>query len=117
MSTSEKVTRRGWVKSIVLSIAGFVVGISGGYYLGVKSEEKSGIDVPDTADNMGLCICPECPTFKGSPLSGGFFCAKGATEEAIKKLGCICGKCPITAKYGLRTGYFCFKGKSKDVPQ
>ncbi len=113
---SESMSRRSWAKSIVLTVIGLVVGIGGGYYLG-KSEEKKGIDVPDTSENTKLCICPDCPTFKGSPLTGGFFCGLGRSKDPIRTLGCICGKCPITAKYGLKTGYFCFKGKSKDVPQ
>ena len=104
------------MKAAVMSVVGFFLGMGGGYYLG-KSEEKHGIEVPDTPDNMKLCICPECPTFKGSPLTGGFFCSGGKAKEPVRTLGCICSKCPITAKYGLKTGYFCFKGKSKDVQQ
>jgi len=116
MATSDKPSRRTWLKSAVMTVVGLVVGLGGGYYLG-KSEEKRGIDVPDTEENMKLCICPDCPTYKGSPLTGGFYCGKGKTKDVIKTLGCICGKCPLKGKYGLRTGYFCFKGKSAEVPQ
>jgi len=116
MATPEKTTRRGWLKSMFAAVAGFVVGIGGGYFY-AKSQEKRGIDVPDTEENMKLCICPTCPTFKGSPLTGGFFCAKGKAKEPIRTLGCVCPQCPIFAKYSLKTGYFCFKGMSKDVPQ
>ncbi|MBC7130686.1 DUF2769 domain-containing protein [Candidatus Bathyarchaeota archaeon] len=63
--------------------------------------------VPDTEENMKQCICMDCPTFKGTPLTGGFFCAKGKAKEEAKKAGCICGKCPIYDKYMLQGGYFC----------
>jgi hypothetical protein len=69
--------------------------------------------VPDTIDNMRLCLCGTCPTFKKSPLTVGFFCAKGKAKEEVKKSGCVCGGCPIFSKYGLKDGYFCFSGKSQ----
>ncbi len=65
--------------------------------------------VPDTMENMKMCICGTCPTFKQSPLTGGFFCAKGKAKEKVKQVGCVCGKCPIFTKYGLKGGYFCAK--------
>ena len=109
-------TRRGWLRSVVLGFAGFVAGMGGGYFL-AKSQEKHGIEVPDTEENMKMCICPTCPTYKGSNLTGGLYCAKGKAATPITTLGCVCPKCPVFAKYGLKTGYFCFKGKSLDVPQ
>lgn len=63
--------------------------------------------VPDTKENMLKCICANCPTFKQSPLSGGFFCAKGKAEEKVRQVGCFCGRCPIFAEYKLKGGYFC----------
>ena len=65
--------------------------------------------VSDTIENLKLCICGKCPTFKQSPLSGGFFCAKGKAKEKAKQAGCICGKCALFAKYSLKNGYFCIK--------
>ena len=76
-----------------------------------------GVSVPDTEENMKMCICGKCPTFKGSPLSGGFFCAKGKAKETVKQSGCLCGSCPVFGKYGLKTGYFCVNGKSADMRQ
>jgi len=74
-----------------------------------------GNTVPDTEENIKMCRCPECPTFKGSPLSGGFFCAKGKAKENVRQLGCLCGSCPVFIKYGLKTTYFCVNGKSADL--
>lgn len=74
-----------------------------------------GIIVPNTPENMKLCICGTCPTFKGSALSGGFFCSMGKAKEKVKQAGCVCGKCPVTAKYGLKWGYYCLNGKSADA--
>ncbi|MEJ2240847.1 MAG: DUF2769 domain-containing protein [Candidatus Bathyarchaeota archaeon] len=71
--------------------------------------------VPDTEENMNMCRCLGCPTFKGSPLSGGFFCAKGKAKEKVKKANCLCPSCSIFKKYGLKTGYFCINGKSADM--
>jgi hypothetical protein len=73
-----------------------------------------GVSVPDTEENMKMCIWGTCPTFKGSPLSGGFFCAKGKAKETVKQAGCVCATCPVFSKYGLKSGYFCVSGKSAD---
>jgi hypothetical protein len=74
-----------------------------------------GIPVPNTPENMKLCICGICPTFKSSPLSGGFFCSLGKAKESVKQAGCVCGKCPVTAKYRLKGGYWCVNGRSADA--
>jgi hypothetical protein len=71
--------------------------------------------VPDTTDNMKQCICGKCPSFKQSPLSEGFFCAKGEAKEKVKQVGCVCGSCALFSKYKLGTGYFCIKAKSADI--
>jgi len=65
--------------------------------------------VPDTKENMMKCICGTCPTFKQSPLSRGFFCAKGKAKEKVKQVGCVCGGCPLFAEFKLKGGYFCLK--------
>jgi hypothetical protein len=49
----------------------------------IIGDVKMGVSVPDTEENMKMCKCPGCPTFKGSPLSGGFFCAKGKAKETL----------------------------------
>ena len=74
-----------------------------------------GVMVPDSVENTKLCICPGCPTFKGSKLSGIPFCAKGKAKETVKQQGCICPQCPVTAKYGLKEQYYCDRGKSADL--
>ena len=79
------------------------------------SDAQMGINVPDMEENIKMCRCPECPTFKGSPLSDGFFCAKGKAKENVRQLGCLCGSCPVFIKYGLKTTYFCVNGKSADL--
>jgi len=71
-----------------------------------------GIVIPDTPENVQLCLCGTCPTFNGSPLTGGFFCSMGKAKEPVKKAGCVCSKCPITAKFSLKGGLWCVRGKS-----
>jgi hypothetical protein len=70
---------------------------------------KEGSRVPDTQENMKLCMCGGCPTFKKSPLTGGFFCVKGKAKETVKQSGCKCGSCAVFKKYNLKAGYFCLK--------
>jgi len=41
--------------------------------------------VPETSDNMKLCICQTCPTCKKCNLTEGLFCAKGKAKEKAKK--------------------------------
>jgi|YelNatPaOPRAMG01_1025707.scaffolds.fasta_scaffold119344_2 hypothetical protein len=65
--------------------------------------------VPDTSDNMKMCICPKCPTYQKCKLTGGLFCAKGRAEEKATKEGCICAKCAVYSKYNLKGEYFCRK--------
>ncbi len=65
--------------------------------------------VPDTKENLMQCICMSCPTFQQSPLTGGFFCAKGKAKEKVKQVGCVCPGCPLFKKYNLKGGYFCGK--------
>ncbi len=75
-----------------------------------------GVAVPNTPENMNKCIYGTCPTFKGSPLTGGFFCSVGKAKEPVKKAGGVCGKCSVHSKYELKGGTFCVKGKSADLP-
>jgi hypothetical protein len=74
-----------------------------------------GVMVPDIVDNVKLCICPGCPTFKESHLSGLLFCARGKAKETVNQKGCLCMKCPVTKKYKLEDEYYCQIGKSADV--
>jgi hypothetical protein len=78
-----------------------------------------GIKVHDNEENLKMCSCPNCPTFKNSELNVGLFCAKGkATEKAedILQSGCLCWNCPVSDKYDLELEYFCVRGKSEEIP-
>jgi len=82
-------------------------------------ENHMGAKVEDTQENLKMCVCPNCPTFKNSQLSGGLFCAKGkATEEEIDILqaGCLCWDCIVFDKYNLELEYYCVRGKSAEIP-
>jgi hypothetical protein len=74
-----------------------------------------GNPVPDTEENVQLCLCPGCPTYRKSNLSNNVFCARGKAKETAKAAGCLCPKCPIFVKYALDQMYYCIKGKSADV--
>ena len=77
---------------------------------------KKGILVPDMQENMKQCVCGNCPTFKKSHLSVGFFCSKGKANEKVKRVVCMCRSCSTFKKFGLNIGIFCDRGKSADNP-
>lgn len=66
--------------------------------------------VPDTSENLSRCICGSCPSYPGE---GGFFCAKGKSEQEIRQRGCICGDCENFREFGLSDGYFCVNGEAE----
>ena len=68
--------------------------------------------VPDTADNAKQCICPGCPTYRESKLTGILFCGKSKAKETVKKEGCFCPNCPVWKKYELQDNYYCISGKT-----
>jgi hypothetical protein len=68
--------------------------------------------VAENEENVKLCLCPECPTYKTSNLTGILFCGKGKAKEKVKSISCNCPICPIFAKYGLNDMYYCVKGKA-----
>lgn len=75
-----------------------------------------GIVMADTRENLKMCMCFNCPTFKNSPLSIGLFCAKGKAKETVLHAGCMCNHCPVSSTHGLSLEYFCVRGKSADIP-
>ena len=75
-----------------------------------------GVLVPDSGENLKMCMCPNCPTFKNSPLSGALYCARGKAEETVLHAGCMCSHCPVGDEYDLKLEYYCVRGKSRDLP-
>ena len=71
--------------------------------------------VPDNEENAKLCICPTCPTYKKSNLSGNVFCARGKAKEKVATNGCLCLNCGMFKNFSLDQMYFCSKGKSIDI--
>jgi len=70
--------------------------------------------VPDTSENLSRCMCGGCPSYPGS---GGLFCAKGKSDQAIARRGCICPDCQNFRQYGLADGYYCADGAAGDGPK
>lgn len=68
--------------------------------------------VPDTPENLGKCICGDCPTYNDCMLGGseGLYCGRGQTGCDLTRRGCICDECPVRGEYGLRRMYFCVVG-------
>ena len=68
------------------------------------------MEVPDTPENRGSCICPQCPSFPGGACRGEIlYCSTGASACEIRPLGCICPGCGVYDEYHLRSLYFCDK--------
>ena len=42
------------------------------------------ISIPDNEENVKNCICPSCPTYINSSLTGTLFCARGKAKESVK---------------------------------
>jgi hypothetical protein len=70
------------------------------------------VAVADISENVNLCICPGCPTYRESKLTGILFCGKGKANETVSKKDCLCPKCPVWKKYKLQDIYYCFIGKA-----
>lgn len=45
--------------------------------------------VTNNEENAKLCICPTCPTYKKSNLTGNVFCARGKAKEKVATNGCL----------------------------
>ena len=71
--------------------------------------------VLDNEENIKLCLCEGCPTFKKSKFSSNFFCGKGKAKESAKTGGCLCANCDVFKKYMLDQLYYCVLGKSSDL--
>ena len=85
----------------------------------VLSDDCMGSKVHDNEENLKMCSCPNCPTFKNSHLNVGLFCAKGKAtekEEDILEAGCMCWDCMVFDKYNLNVEYYCVRGKSEEIP-
>jgi len=74
------------------------------------------MEVPDTPENRGSCICPQCPSFPGGTCRTEIlYCSTGASTCGIKPRGCICTGCPVYDDYRLKTLYFCDKVRVEGI--
>ena len=68
------------------------------------------MEVPDTPENRGSCICPGCPSYPGGACAGEIlYCSTGASRCEVKPLGCSCPGCSVYEDYHLTALYFCDK--------
>ncbi|MCW4000150.1 MAG: DUF2769 domain-containing protein [Candidatus Bathyarchaeota archaeon] len=74
-----------------------------------------GNPVLDNQENAALCICPSCPTYLKSKLTGTLFCARGKANQNASSVGCICATCPVYLNNSLSQLYYCMQGKSQDL--
>jgi hypothetical protein len=74
--------------------------------------ERDRLRVENTNENYENCLCytDRCPTYNGSSLASGLFCARGRSEKTLEKRGCVCPSCPVWAKCKLNSVFFCAYG-------
>jgi hypothetical protein len=70
------------------------------------------VQVPDTPENEGQCICGGCPTYNECmrERTQALFCARDKSECEIEKNGCLCGACPLASDFRLDKMYYCTTG-------
>lgn len=67
--------------------------------------------VPDTPENRGGCICPNCPSYPHDCSGELLYCGAGKSRCEINAEGCICPGCVVYLKYQLDGLYFCNKAE------
>jgi hypothetical protein len=102
--------------------------------------QQAATKVPFVLDNVGKCLCPECPVqaqskcvaglksgltvaLKKNPLKHeevpGVYCGAGKATctDLDPKQSCMCGACTVYSHYGLAKGkpasYFCRAGTAR----
>jgi methylamine---glutamate N-methyltransferase subunit C len=68
-------------------------------------------NVPDTPENLEHCVCPDCPSV---PKEGALYCARGRSQQPVRRRGCICGDCRVFQEYGLGDYYYCAEDSAKE---
>jgi len=66
------------------------------------------------AENKKMCICANCPSYKGTGETALLFCRTVKSKVITEEKGCTCGGCPVTDKMGLTKLYFCMKGSEAE---
>lgn len=66
------------------------------------------------AEMTKMCICGNCPSYKGTGEKKLLFCATGKSAIIKEEKGCVCPTCPVTQNVGLRWIYYCTKGSGKE---
>lgn len=59
---------------------------------------------------MGMCICPDCPTYNYCARKAieGLFCTYGGSFHCItEEKDCLCPTCPVASDLGLTRNFFC----------
>jgi len=71
----------------------------------LEGERRKQID-----EAMGMCICPQCPTYAGTGEENVYFCGTSKSTVINEEEGCTCGICPVVERMGLTRLYYCTRG-------
>jgi hypothetical protein len=71
--------------------------------------------VPNTEENAGRCLCPECPAHNPCMKKHQevLYCSKGSSSCEFEKWGCLCPRCPVQLEYKTVGLFYCEKGAIK----
>jgi hypothetical protein len=79
----------------------------------MKTVKEDSQRVDDTNENLEMCICKLCPTFRENRLSdyppGALFCARGRSRIPVqaKMTKCYCLGCDVFINHGLVIDRLC----------
>ena len=64
--------------------------------------------------SKSLCICKNCPSYRGTGETELLFCGIGKSKIIGKEMGCSCGLCPVVTHIGLTRLYYCTRGNEAE---
>jgi hypothetical protein len=85
--------------------------LSGENYMKTPMDDTHRVE--DTAENLEMCICKVCPTFRDNKLAdyppNTLFCARGRSKipSKVKTTKCYCLGCDVFIKRGLVIDHLC----------
>ena len=71
--------------------------------------------IMDRNKGIGLCLCPECPSFVDCKEEIAYCLAPAGKSACIREeAGCLCPGCPVLEEEGFSHVYYCTRGSETD---
>ena len=81
-----------------------------GKFMALSEDER----MKQLEQSKNMCICPGCPSYKGTGDKGLLFFGMGKSTIIKEEKGCSCGLCPVVSHMGLTRLYYCTRGNEKE---